>query len=233
MHKSTLTPDIDSTQVTPVSASQRAPEGAGGSGPSAHLAEPPERCLAVQAPEFSGEAERGGCPRCQAPVVRSPRGRPRKFCSSTCQEAAKHDVRVEKERHARLGRRVGMVCLTCGSDISARRAAKYCSLTCANRDSDRFHVRRLREAAQADGSRPTVAKVARRDGWTCALCHLAVDSSRRYPDPAAPSLDHIAPLSLGGAHSMSNAQLAHLGCNRSKGAQPEVANHDEGSSSVF
>lgn len=30
------------------------------------------------------------------------------------------------------------------------------------------------------------------------------------------SLDHILPLSLGGAHSMANVQLAHLSCNHTK-----------------
>lgn len=33
------------------------------------------------------------------------------------------------------------------------------------------------------------------------------------------SLDHVVPLSQGGAHDPANVQLAHLTCNVRKGAQ--------------
>lgn len=56
-----------------------------------------------------------------------------------------------------------------------------------------------------------------RDGWVCQLCGEPVDPDLKGPDPQCASLDHIVPLSLGGDHSMENTQLAHLGCNASKG----------------
>jgi 5-methylcytosine-specific restriction endonuclease McrA len=34
------------------------------------------------------------------------------------------------------------------------------------------------------------------------------------------SVDHIVPLSLGGPHTLDNAQLAHLRCNAIKGNRP-------------
>ncbi|WP_194235937.1 HNH endonuclease [Streptomyces acidicola] len=55
-----------------------------------------------------------------------------------------------------------------------------------------------------------------RDGWTCQLCHEPIDQSIAWPHPKSPSVDHIIPLSKGGAHALSNAQSAHLGCNSSK-----------------
>lgn len=33
----------------------------------------------------------------------------------------------------------------------------------------------------------------------------------------SPSIDHVIPLSRGGAHAMGNVQSAHLRCNSSKG----------------
>ncbi|WP_159107502.1 HNH endonuclease [Streptomyces rubrogriseus] len=55
-----------------------------------------------------------------------------------------------------------------------------------------------------------------RDGWTCQLCHEPIDRAIAWPHPKSPSIDHIVPLSRGGAHALSNVQSAHLGCNSSK-----------------
>lgn len=55
-----------------------------------------------------------------------------------------------------------------------------------------------------------------RDGWICQLCHEPIDQSIAWPHPKSPSIDHIIPLSKGGAHALSNVQSAHLGCNSSK-----------------
>ncbi len=58
-----------------------------------------------------------------------------------------------------------------------------------------------------------------RDGWTCQLCHEPIDQAIAWPHPKSPSIDHIIPLSRGGAHALSNVQSAHLGCNSSKGGR--------------
>lgn len=57
-----------------------------------------------------------------------------------------------------------------------------------------------------------------RDLWTCGICREPVDQTARHPDASSPSLDHIIPLSRGGAHEPENVQLAHLSCNMRKGA---------------
>jgi 5-methylcytosine-specific restriction endonuclease McrA len=56
-----------------------------------------------------------------------------------------------------------------------------------------------------------------RDGWACQLCYQPIDQSIAWPDPMSPSVDHVVPLSRGGAHALHNVQSAHLGCNSSKG----------------
>lgn len=61
-----------------------------------------------------------------------------------------------------------------------------------------------------------------RDGWTCQLCYQPIDQNIAWPDPMSPSIDHIIPLSKGGAHALSNVQSAHLGCNSSKGDKDMV-----------
>jgi 5-methylcytosine-specific restriction endonuclease McrA len=61
-----------------------------------------------------------------------------------------------------------------------------------------------------------------RDNWTCRLCWLPIDPEVAWPDPMSPSVDHVIPLSRGGAHTLSNVQSAHLGCNSSKGDRDMV-----------
>lgn len=57
-----------------------------------------------------------------------------------------------------------------------------------------------------------------RDGWICGICNQPVDPAARFPDWSRASLDHVIPLSRGGPHTPTNAQLAHLSCNVRKGA---------------
>lgn len=51
----------------------------------------------------------------------------------------------------------------------------------------------------------------------CAICGKPVDFSLKFPDPMSPTIDHIIPIAKGGHPSdLSNMQLAHLSCNRTK-----------------
>ena len=61
--------------------------------------------------------------------------------------------------------------------------------------------------------------VFERDDWLCGLCGEPVDKDLAWPDPTSASLDHIIPLSRGGAHTLDNVQLAHLVCNIRKNNQ--------------
>lgn len=60
-------------------------------------------------------------------------------------------------------------------------------------------------------------RVFARDNWRCGLCGHQVDEHATWPDLMCPSLDHVIPMSKGGAHSYANTQLAHWLCNVTKG----------------
>jgi DNA-directed RNA polymerase subunit RPC12/RpoP len=62
-----------------------------------------------------------------------------------------------------------------------------------------------------------VKKVYARDAWKCGICGELIDKEARFPLPMSPSVDHVVPLTKGGAHLYANVQAAHLRCNIAKG----------------
>lgn len=54
----------------------------------------------------------------------------------------------------------------------------------------------------------------------CAICGRPVNFDKKFPDPWSATVDHIIPVSKGGAPaSLENLQLAHLQCNRIKASK--------------
>ena len=54
----------------------------------------------------------------------------------------------------------------------------------------------------------------------CAICGRPVNFDKVFPDPWSATLDHIIPVSKGGAPAdIENLQLAHLQCNRIKSSK--------------
>lgn len=64
-----------------------------------------------------------------------------------------------------------------------------------------------------------VADIYARDGWRCGICGEPVDPRAPLNGGADPTIDHIVPISRGGADAPSNVRLAHRLCNLRKGAR--------------
>lgn len=65
----------------------------------------------------------------------------------------------------------------------------------------------------------------------CHLCGKPIDKALEFPHPYSFSVDHIEPLSHGGAErARSNLAACHLRCNQSKGnrghAEPPPRSQD-------
>jgi len=80
------------------------------------------------------------------------------------------------------------------------------------------HKRRAVKAS-VESSVYDAAEVMQRDGWRCGICGQQIGRSYKYPHPRSASIDHIVPLSVGGANTPDNVQAAHLTCNVKKGAR--------------
>ena len=59
--------------------------------------------------------------------------------------------------------------------------------------------------------------VFERDGWKCGACGISTPKELLGTmEPNAPSLEHLYPISLGGAHSYKNCALSCRACNSNK-----------------
>jgi len=63
----------------------------------------------------------------------------------------------------------------------------------------------------------TYSEAYDRYGATCYLCLQPIDRALGPNGYLAPSLDHVVPISRGGADTMENVRPCHKGCNSHKG----------------
>lgn len=136
-----------------------------------------------------------------------------KYCSDGCRP-------VSTAPSATLWRE----CPECGVEFPAGtlgRPRLYCTVRCTSQASARTY-RHRRRASQRGGEKFTLWELCERDAWICHLCGEMVDDSDESGgwNPFgnwAPSMDHIVPVSKGGAHRLDNVRLAHRWCNSVRG----------------
>ena len=75
-----------------------------------------------------------------------------------------------------------------------------------------------RQASKRRRIRDRFINRARRDGLDCAFCSQPINPDAPHLDPGELTIDHIVPLSQGGApFELSNLAPAHRYCNRQAG----------------
>lgn len=119
-------------------------------------------------------------------------------------------------------------CSICGAPVGYSgdgMPRRYCSDKCRKSSEPTQRSRRVAKARRravergADAERFDPLEVLVRDGWRCHLCGIDTPRELRGTcDPRAPELDHVVPLSVGGAHTRENTACACRSCNISKGA---------------
>ena len=143
-------------------------------------------------------------------------------CSKECgkEKARRDSFNVNKDKKVLKARS----CKECGKVFTPEYGNKrrdFCSSKCLDRYQDRTKCRNGRERAKkygCDYEYVNPLKVFMRDGWICQLCNKRLKNKDRGKlINLAPELDHIIPISKGGAHSYKNTQCACRKCNNVKG----------------
>jgi 5-methylcytosine-specific restriction endonuclease McrA len=151
----------------------------------------------------------------------------RSICSPEC--SASRARRAARDRNMAIVGVKQFQCVECGTVFSPAYGDKsraYCSGECARKVARRNRPRGSdRKRARAYGVEYEYVnplKVLRRDNWTCQLCGRKTPLELRGTlNPRAPEVDHILPISKGGAHTYANLQCACRACNMAKGATPK------------
>ena len=90
-------------------------------------------------------------------------------------------------------------------------------------NSARERIKSLNKNSKVEIVEPL--EIFHRDNWTCQICYKPISPKSIDPfDPQRVTLDHRLPIVLGGAHTKTNLQAAHLTCNSSKCARPQPPN---------
>lgn len=114
------------------------------------------------------------------------------------------------------------ICAYCGAP-HLRTNAKCCSEECSRKYANSKGDRRVRRMRKVDKS-ISLKRLYLRDGGKCWICGDKCDFNDCRHDENGnfivgsmyPSIDHVYPISKGGAHSWNNVKLAHHYCNTLK-----------------
>ncbi len=155
-----------------------------------------------------GQPAERTCPQCGDVFIA--KNRNRVYCySGKCAASAYRSDRSRKMAAHEVG------CGECGATFTAQHpSARWCSKLCANRHWGRMRARQRRQRTEANY---TDLEVFERDGWRCHLCGDLIDWTALRTSPLGATIDHIVPLSKGGADDLGNVAAAHHQCNIAKG----------------
>lgn len=134
--------------------------------------------------------------------------------------------RVEALKRIKFNQLFFSVCQSCGNLYLGSRNKIYCSEKCCARVSNQYkrdkRLRKIRTTKRDKGI--TLQKLYIKHNGICALCGNLCDWDDYLIDDCGafvaldnyPSVDHIIPISKGGAHTWNNVQLACRRCNNRK-----------------
>lgn len=144
-----------------------------------------------------------------------------KYCSDECSKEMnrRKELARSKERHEALGKKCQ--CKQCGIEFIPKYGSKhrsFCTDLCSKRHGHKQSKRKRKAILKKVEHVPYSDNyIFKRDKWICHLCGEKVDPQYTGNHPMAASIDHLIPISLGGADAPYNVKLAHRKCNMAKG----------------
>lgn len=155
------------------------------------------------------------CSECSRPIRTGAR-----FCASEECARTGNRVRSREASAARAPRSYTIACVMCSAAFSSsNKLRRFCSTECQYRSN--YMARRARRLGVRREPYALSAVIEHSQG-ICALCDEPIDLTLAYPHRRSASIDHVLPLSRGGADTIGNVQLAHLECNWTKGPRVSI-----------
>lgn len=156
------------------------------------------------------------CGVCGENFIYPKKGGERLYCSESCVQTAKRDVRERwearnQEKADAIRKRYKRDNRDKVSAYSAWHRENNRNLYASYAASRRAKLRGL----FVNGVDKDV--LLDRDGWTCHICKGEIPKGLDWRHPLFPHIEHIVPLSKGGEHSYENTAPAHASCNLQKG----------------
>ena len=109
------------------------------------------------------------------------------------------------------------ICKLCGTHYISGKRLSYCSVQCSQKADGRRNNLYRASLFGCEYVKFNPIDVMKRDNWICQACGIDTPKSLRGTlEWNAPELDHIIPMSKGGAHSPDNAQCLCRNCNHIK-----------------
>lgn len=159
------------------------------------------------------------------------------FCSRSCCYRAlnlrnrdRENLRRRRKSARRRDQITSRACDWCGRLFKPlrRSCARWCSGRCLSARWAKIHpdvarAGKLKRRARLRGvavEHISPLAIFKRDRWICQLCHQPTPQRLiGTRSPRRPTIDHILPISKGGAHTHRNVQCACSDCNSRKSAR--------------
>jgi 5-methylcytosine-specific restriction endonuclease McrA len=148
-----------------------------------------------------------------------------KFCKETCRIAAQRDkdIKATLAKHDANPRRFDFDCERCGqvvtTDKHVTRGAygRYCRSCALVKRRERYRIKTANRQKIMNPIRISADVIIKRDGNVCHLCDVEIDLTLARNSRFGATIDHVIPVSKGGADTLENMRLAHWICNIKKG----------------
>lgn len=154
-----------------------------------------------------------------------------KYCCKEC--GYEGNKRLQRQQWAERYVPKKIKCKECGLEFMTECGdthSVFCCQTCADKykrrrehqgERHKAYMKRCKRTRDKQLVRQTVGAVSyealyERDKGICGICGLPVHEDKFVDNSWGGTVDHIIPVSVGGAHGMSNCQLAHRICNSLK-----------------
>jgi hypothetical protein len=148
-----------------------------------------------------------------------------KYCSVECSKAFNNDkqVKATQAKNAANPRRFDYDCDRCGqlvmTDICIRKtySGRYCRNCSLVKRRESYRIKTAKRQKIMNPIRISADAIIERDGNVCHLCNSEIDLSLARNSRFGATIDHVIPVSKGGADTLDNMRLAHWICNIKKG----------------